>query len=59
MCLQVTGLQSSTKGSLAAFERMEQRVVAMEAEADAVGQVSPAHNMVTSAMPFISSMRAH
>ena len=36
---QVTGLKSSTSGSLAAFERMEQKVVAMEAEADAVGQV--------------------
>jgi len=35
----VTGLKSSTSGSLAAFERMEQKVVAMEAEADAVGQV--------------------
>ena len=35
----MTGLQSSTKGSLAAFERMEQKVVAMEAEAEAVGQV--------------------
>lgn len=35
----VTGLKSSTSGSLAAFERMEQRVVAMEAEADAVGQL--------------------
>jgi len=34
---QVTGLKSSTSGSLAAFERMEQKVVAMEA--DAVGQV--------------------
>jgi len=39
VCLQVTGLKSSTSGSLAAFERMEQKVVAMEAEADAVGQV--------------------
>ena len=37
--LQVSGLKSSTSGSLAAFERMEQKVVAMEAEADAVGQV--------------------
>ena len=36
---QVTGLKSSTSGSLAAFERLEQKVVAMEAEADAVGQV--------------------
>lgn len=38
--LQVSGLKSSTSGSLAAFERMEQKVVAMEAEADAVGQVA-------------------
>ncbi|KAL3155964.1 hypothetical protein ABBQ32_012958 [Trebouxia sp. C0010 RCD-2024] len=35
----VSGLKSSTSGSLAAFERMEQKVVAMEAEADAVGQL--------------------
>ncbi|KAL0046759.1 hypothetical protein WJX82_009334 [Trebouxia sp. C0006] len=35
----VTGLKSSTSGSLAAFERLEQKVVAMEAEADAVGQL--------------------
>lgn len=39
MRLQVSGLKSRTSGSLAAFERMEQKVVAMEAEADAVGQV--------------------
>ena len=37
--VQVSGLKSSTSGSLAAFERMEQKVVAMEAEAEAVGQV--------------------
>lgn len=35
----VSGLKSSTSGSLAAFERMEQKVVAMEAEADAVAQL--------------------
>lgn len=40
--LQVSGLKSSTSGSLAAFDRMEQKVVAMEAEADAVGQVGSA-----------------
>lgn len=43
---QVTGLKSSTSGSLAAFERMEQKVVAMEAEADAVGQVCYVTNLV-------------
>ena len=37
--LQLGGLKSSTSGSLAAFERMEQKVVAMEAEADSVAQV--------------------
>ena len=41
--LQVSGLKSSTSGSLAAFERMEQKVVAMEAEAEAVGQVGDAY----------------
>ena len=40
---QVSGLKSSTSGSLAAFDRMEQKVVAMEAEADAVGQVGIAY----------------
>ena len=35
----MSGLKSSTSGSLAAFDRMEQKVVAMEAEAEAVGQV--------------------
>ena len=42
--LQVSGLKSSTSGSLAAFDRMEQKVVAMEAEADAVGQGCSAHS---------------
>ena len=41
--LQVSGLKSSTSGSLAAFDRMEQKVVAMEAEADAAGQVGSAY----------------
>ena len=46
--LQVSGLKSSTSGSLAAFERMEQKVVAMEAEADAVGQVGHTFQSVPS-----------
>lgn len=44
--LQVSGLKSSTSGSLAAFERMEQKVVAMESEADAVGQVGTVYTLL-------------
>lgn len=45
----VSGLRSSSNSSLAAFSRMEERVLALEAEAEAstqLGGVRPDHNPV-------------
>lgn len=43
----VGGLRSSSNSSLSAFARMEQKVEALEAEADAAGQMGVRHSLTT------------
>ena len=46
----VNGLQSAGKDGLAAFTRMEEKVMAMEAEAEAAGQVGVVCTLATNSI---------
>ena len=59
----VGGLRSSSNSSLSAFARMEQKVEALEAEADAAGQMgaslrcTPSHDLLRACAPSESGPR--